>query len=63
MITSESELNLVRVEVSIKGPTICIIVKLETGAWPFRIENESNYAVEFSQLVRSSFHNDELTFR
>lgn len=53
MTTSKkSEPDLARVEVSIGGPTIWIIVKLETGAWPFTVENASDYAVEFSQTVR-----------
>lgn len=54
MTTSkQSETDLARVEVSIVGPTIWIIVKLETETWPFTIENASDYAVEFSQTVRS----------
>lgn len=53
MTTSkQSEPDLARVEVSMGGPTIWITIKLETGAWPFTIENASDYAIELSQTVR-----------
>lgn len=50
-MTASTKSDLARIEVSLGGPTIWVVVKLETGAWPFRIENSSDYTVEFSQVV------------
>lgn len=47
--TVEDKLDLARVEVALGGPTIWITIKHETGPWPFRIENASDYRVQFFQ--------------
>lgn len=55
LITSNQlEPDLARAEVAKGSPTIWVTVKLEIASWPFRVENESDCAVEFWQTVRSS---------
>ncbi|KAG9019286.1 hypothetical protein FRB90_004293 [Tulasnella sp. 427] len=47
--TDEDNPDLARVEVALGGPTIWITLKHEKGPWPFRIENASDYQVQFYQ--------------
>lgn len=44
--------DLVRAEIQIEGPTIFISYDKAENSWPFRIENDSDYSVVLSQLVR-----------
>jgi hypothetical protein len=43
--------DLVRADVRIEGSTIFIFLNLATGDWPFVVENESDYSLEFFQQV------------
>ncbi len=49
----EQQPDLVKVDVAIEGATIFIAFSLETGRWPFRIENDSDMLFSFSQSVRT----------
>ncbi|KAG8963047.1 hypothetical protein FRC03_003482 [Tulasnella sp. 419] len=46
----QSKPDLARVEISIALSTIWVVVKKETGPWPFSIENQSDYLVSFFQV-------------
>jgi len=46
--------ELIRVEVSIEGSTIWIVLKKESGPWPFAIENSSDYEITYCQTVRQT---------
>jgi vacuolar protein sorting-associated protein 13A/C len=48
---SQEQVDLIRADVRIEGPTIFIFLSLATEGWPFVIENDSDYAVKFSQQV------------
>ena len=48
---SQEQVDLIRADVRIEGSTIFIFLSLATEGWPFVIENDSDYAVEFSQQV------------
>ena len=48
---TREQVDLVRADVRIEGSTIFIYLSLATEGWPFVIENDSDYVVEFSQQV------------
>ncbi len=52
--TSENgqQVRLMRADVKIDGPTIFVFLDEATEGWPFKIENDSEYAFSFSQTVR-----------
>ena len=43
--------ELVRVEVNIEGPIIFIQFSKETEPWPFRIQNDTDFELDFCQTV------------
>ncbi|KAG8880371.1 hypothetical protein FRB97_000908 [Tulasnella sp. 331] len=45
----QSKPDLARLEVSVEGATIWVVIKQETNSWPFLIENASDYILSFSQ--------------
>ncbi|KAG8691548.1 hypothetical protein FRC11_001538 [Ceratobasidium sp. 423] len=54
MPTPESEHHhkphLLRAEVALEGSTIFVILSRETGPWPFKIDNQSDYPITISQM-------------
>ncbi|CEL57657.1 Vacuolar protein sorting-associated protein 13 OS=Saccharomyces cerevisiae (strain ATCC 204508 / S288c) GN=VPS13 PE=1 SV=1 [Rhizoctonia solani AG-1 IB] len=54
MPTPESEhhhkQHLLRADVALEGSTIFIILSRETGPWPFKIDNQSDYPITISQM-------------
>lgn len=44
--------DLIKADVAIEGATIFVTFSLETGRWPFRVENDSDVSITFSQSVR-----------
>ncbi|KZO93498.1 vacuolar protein sorting-associated protein 13 [Calocera viscosa TUFC12733] len=42
--------HLIRADVLLEGSTIFIILNRETGAWPFAIENNSDYSITYCQV-------------
>jgi vacuolar protein sorting-associated protein 13A/C len=51
--SSEHASTLVRVNIKIDASTFFIYLKDAQDHWPFEIENESDYVVDFAQAVRS----------
>ncbi|RDX55846.1 vacuolar protein sorting-associated protein 13 [Lentinus brumalis] len=53
--TSENgqQVRLMRADVKIDGPTIFVFLDEATEGWPFKIENDSEYAFSFSQTDQS----------
>lgn len=51
--------HLLRADVAMAGATIFITLNLETDAWPFRIDNRTDFKLSFSQAVR---YEDTFTF-
>ncbi|CAE6445232.1 unnamed protein product [Rhizoctonia solani] len=54
MPTPESENHhkphLLRAEIALEGSTIFVILSRETGPWPFKIDNQSDYPITVSQM-------------
>ena len=50
--SSEHASTLVRVDIKIDASTFFIYLQDAADRWPFKIENESDYVVDFSQTVR-----------
>jgi len=42
--------HLLRADVALEGSTIFVILSRETGPWPFKIDNQSDYLVTISQM-------------
>ncbi|KAH7345058.1 hypothetical protein B0J17DRAFT_763771 [Rhizoctonia solani] len=57
MPTPESEHHhnphLLRTEIALEGSTMFIILSRETGPWPFKIDNQSDYPITISQMASS----------
>lgn len=45
--------DLVKVVTAIENATIFVYFDVETGPWPFRIENDSDFPFWLSQSVRA----------
>lgn len=52
--SSEHASTLVLVDIKIDASTFFIYLQEADGHWPFKIENESEYVVDFAQMVRDS---------
>ena len=50
--SSEHASTLVRVDIKIDASTFFIYLQDAGDRWPFKIENESDHVVDFSQTVR-----------
>ncbi|KAJ1311504.1 hypothetical protein OPQ81_009991 [Rhizoctonia solani] len=54
MPTPESEHHhkphLLRADIALEGSTIFVILSRETGPWPFKIDNQSDYPITISQM-------------
>ena len=50
--SSEHASTLVRVNIKIDASTFFIYLEDTEDHWPFEIENESDYVIDFSQVVR-----------
>jgi vacuolar protein sorting-associated protein 13A/C len=50
--SSEYASMLVRADIKIDASTFFIYLQEASDHWPFKIENESDYIVDFSQTVR-----------
>lgn len=50
--SSEHASTLVRVDIKIDASTFFIYLQDAGDHWPFKIENESDYVVDFAQMVR-----------
>jgi hypothetical protein len=50
--SSEHTSNLVRVDIKIDASTFFIYIQDAEDHWPFKIENESDYVVDFTQMAR-----------
>lgn len=50
--SSEHASTLVRADIKIDASTFFIYLQDAGDHWPFKIENESDYVVDFSQTVR-----------
>ncbi|KAG8981485.1 hypothetical protein FRB94_008774 [Tulasnella sp. JGI-2019a] len=48
--SQQPEPALARIEVSVEGATIWVVIKKETESWPFLIENASDNVLSFSQI-------------
>ncbi|CAE6413624.1 unnamed protein product [Rhizoctonia solani] len=57
MATPENEQHhhphLLRTEIALEGSTMFIILSRETGPWPFKIDNQSDYPITISQMASS----------
>ncbi|QRV76706.1 vacuolar protein sorting-associated protein 13 [Ceratobasidium sp. AG-Ba] len=42
--------HLLRADVALEGGTVFVILSRETGPWPFKIDNQSDYPVTISQM-------------
>lgn len=51
--SSEDVSKLVRVDIKIDASTFFIYLQDAEDHWPFKIENESDYIVDFAQMVWS----------
>lgn len=47
-----TEVHLFRADVEVEGATIWIIVHRETGQWPYKLVNDSDYDFVLFQTVR-----------
>ena len=50
-LPSERASTLVRVDIKIDASAFFIYLQDSGDRWPFKIENESDYVVDFAQLV------------
>lgn len=50
--SSDHASTLVRVDIKIDTSTFFIYLQDAEGHWPFKIENESGYVVDFAQMAR-----------
>ena len=51
--SSEHTSTLVLVDIKIDASTFFIYLQEADDHWPFKIENESEYVVDFAQMVRA----------
>ena len=51
--SAEYASTLVRADIKIDASTFFIFLQDSGDHWPFKIENESDYIVDFAQMVRS----------
>lgn len=47
--------DLVKVTTAVEAATVFVYFELESGSWPFRIENESDFPFAISQSVSVTF--------